>query len=137
VAGWGGHPARPVITFLIDENLSPALVRIANDFGFAAFHLVHRGWSSLDDPQVLRRVLDEDLTLVTNNWDDFRPMLGREAIHPGIVVIVPNVRRERQCELFAAALGAIRDHDPPLDMVNTVVAVEADGTVTRYAWPPE
>lgn len=127
--------SEPAITFLIDENLSPRLVQTAQAFGYVAFHLNHRGWSALTDPQVLRHVLDEDLTLVTNNWDDFRPMLGRVEVHAGIVVILPNVRRDRQIELFTAALSVIRDHDPPLDMVNTVLEVDADGTVVRYAWP--
>jgi predicted nuclease of predicted toxin-antitoxin system len=126
-----------VITFLIDENLSPSLVRTAYGFGYAAFHINHRGWSSLPDEAVRRHVLDEDLTLVTNNWDDFRPMLARATVHPGAVVILPNVRRERQVELFTAALSAIRDHDPPLDMVNTVLEVDADGTVVRYSLPDD
>lgn len=64
-------------------------------------------------------------------------MLKRAEVHPGIVVILPNVRRERQVELFAAALREIRDADPPLDMVNTVLEVAADGTVTRYSLPAD
>lgn len=126
-----------MITFLIDENLSPQLTRTAQAFGHPAFHINHRGWSSLLDPQLLRRLLDEDLTLVTNNWDDFRPMLARAEVHPGAVVILPNVRRERQIELFTAALSAIRDHHPPLDMVNTVLEVDEDGRVVRYSLPDE
>jgi len=78
-----------------------------------------------------------DLTLVTNNWDDFRPMLARTTVHPGAIVILPNVRRERQIELFTAALSAIRDHDPPLDMINTVLEVDANGTVVRYSMPDD
>ena len=124
-----------MLTFLIDENLSPVLVEIAQAFGHVAFHINHRGWSSLKDPQLLRRLLDEDLTLVTNNWDDFRPMLARAAIHAGIVVILPNVLRRRQVELFTAALLAIQEH--ALDMVNTVLEVGVDGTVTRYRLPEE
>lgn len=123
-------------TFLIDENLSPRLVQTANTAGHVAFHVNHRGWSSMKDPAVFRHLLDEDLTLVTNNWDDFRPMLGRAEVHPG-VVILPNVRRDRQIELFTLALEVIAGSDPPLDMVNTALDVAADGTVTRYSWPPE
>jgi hypothetical protein len=48
-------------------------------------------------------MMDEDLTLVTNNWIDFRPMLERLEVHPGVVVILPTVRRERQMELFPRA----------------------------------
>ena len=126
-----------MISFLIDENLSPLLVATAQGFGHLAFHINHRGWSSMKDPQVLRQLLDEDLTLVTNNWDDFRPMLARAEVHAGVVVILPNVRRDRQVELFCAALSVIRDHAPPLDMVNTVLEVDADGTVVRYSMPNE
>lgn len=111
------------------------MVETAAAFGYAAFHVAHRGWSALPDPDVLRRTLDEDLTLVTNNWIDFRPMLERLEIHPGAVVILPNVRRERQMELFAAALAAIHEHDPPLDMINTVLQVDADGTVVMFPLP--
>lgn len=124
-----------MLTFLIDENLSPVLVETAQASGFVAFHTNHRGWSSLKDPQLLRRLLEEDLTVVTNNWDDFRPMLAREVVHAGIVVILPNVLRARQIELFTAALLAIQEN--ALDMVNTVLEVDADGTVTKYFLPPE
>lgn len=110
-------------------------MKTAAAFGHAAFHVAHRGWASLDDPGVLRHVLDEDLTLVTNNWVDFRPMLERLEVHPGIVVILPNVRRERKMELFTAALAAIHAHEPPLDMINTVVQVDAGGTVTMFPLP--
>ena len=124
-----------MIQFLIDENLSPRLVETANAFGYNAYHVAHRGWSSLKDPEVLQRILSEDLTIVTNNWIDFRPMLQREEVHPGIVVILPNVRRERQIELFTAALGIIRGHDPPVDMVNTVLEVDTEGIVVMYQMP--
>jgi predicted nuclease of predicted toxin-antitoxin system len=124
-----------LIRFLIDENLSPRLVETAASFGYAAFHVAHRGWSSLPDPQVLRHVLDEDLTLVTNNWIDFEPMLKRLELHPGAIVILPNVRRERQMELFAITLAALDEHDPPVDMINTVLQVDADGTVIMYPLP--
>jgi hypothetical protein len=62
-------------------------------------------------------------------------MLGREPVHPGAVVIFPNVRRERQIEPFAAALLAIGEHDPPLDPVNTVLEVDAESTVVMYPMP--
>lgn len=45
-------------------------------------------------------------------------MVGRTELHPGIIAILPNVRRERQIVLFTAALSEIQAHDP-LDLVNT------------------
>jgi predicted nuclease of predicted toxin-antitoxin system len=122
-----------LIHFLIDENLSPRLVNAANELGYVAFHVVHRGWAALTDAQLFRRMRDEDLTLVTNNWLDFEPMLRREELHAGAVVILPAVRRDRQVELFRAAVEAIGREE--LDMVNTAVTVDARGRVTRFQIP--
>ncbi|HEX6039565.1 DUF5615 family PIN-like protein [Longimicrobium sp.] len=123
-----------MIQFLVDECLSPGLLDVAREHGFNAYHVTQRGWGSDSDPQLLGRILAEDLTFVTNNWKDFRPMISRTDVHPGVVAILPNVRRERQMALFAAALAEICG--AALDMVNTVLEVGAEGTVTRYALPP-
>jgi hypothetical protein len=63
-------------------------------------------------------------------------MISRAELHPGVVAILPNVRKERQMVVFAAALAVITSADPPLDMVNTVLEVSADGSVERYDLPP-
>lgn len=126
-----------MIQFLVDECLSPGLLDVARAHGFNAYHVARRGWESNSDPELLARILDEDLTLVTNNWKDFRPMISRTELHPGVIAILPNVRRERQMALFAAAIAEIWSADPPLDMVNTVLEVDAYGHVERYALPPD
>jgi predicted nuclease of predicted toxin-antitoxin system len=123
------------IHFLIDECLSPALVALAHAFGHAAAHVNHRGWSGWPDARLLHRLLDEDLTLVTNNDRDFKPMLARTGLHPGVVVL-PNVRRTVQLRLFGLALEAIHRPDLPLDMINTVVEVDASGSVSVLDLPP-
>jgi hypothetical protein len=79
-------------------------------------------------------IREESLTLITNNWRDFEPMLRREEVHPGAIVI-PNVPRAGQIAAFERALRAIEATDPPLDMVNTVVEVEESGEVRVYALP--
>lgn len=124
-----------MIQLLIDECLSPALVDTAAAFGYAAYHVTRRGWGSLSDPQLLSRLLDENLTFVTNNWRDFRPMIARTEVHPGIIAILVNVRRTEQVELFSAALRFIAAATPPLDMVNTVLEVDGEGRVQQYALP--
>jgi predicted nuclease of predicted toxin-antitoxin system len=128
--------AAGVIQFLIDECLSPALLEVAREHGCNAYHVTQRGWAAFSDAQLLAHMLDQDLSLVTNNWKDFRPMVGRTELHPRIIAILPNVRRERQVVLFTAALAEIRSHDPPLDLVNTVLEVDADAQVTRHTLPP-
>ena len=123
-----------MIQFLIDECLTPMLVDVANEFGHVAFHVLHRRWEGSADPVLLRFLRAEGLTLVTNNWHDFEPLLRREEIHAGAIVI-PNVPRAEQIVAFELALRAIRSADPPLDMINTVVEVDRGGEVRVYPLP--
>lgn len=123
-----------MIQFLIDECLTPRLVEVANRKGYVAHHVQYRDWKSWTDHALLAAIRDEDLTLVTNNWKDFEPMLRREEVHPGAVVL-PNVPRAGQIEAFELALLAIQKSDPPLDMVNTVVEVDESGTARVYPLP--
>lgn len=123
-----------MIRFLIDECLTPRLVEVANQFGYLAYHVQYRQWKSKDDDVLLAFARDESLTIVTNNWKDFEPMLRREEIHPGAVVI-PNVPRAEQIAAFERALRAIQATDPPLDMVNAVVEVAESGEVRVYPLP--
>lgn len=123
-----------MIQFLIDECLTPRLVEVANRFGYVAHHVQYRDWKSRTDHALLACILDEDLTIVTNNWKDFEPMLRRDEVHPGAVVI-PNVPRVGQIDAFELALLAIQTVDPPLDMVNLVIDVDEDGTVRGYPLP--
>jgi predicted nuclease of predicted toxin-antitoxin system len=123
-----------VIQFLVDECLTPKLVEVANRFGYVAHHVQYRQWKSREDQALLAFIRAEDLTIVTNNWRDFEPMLRREEVHPGAVVL-PNVPRQAQIAAFELALAAITAVDPPLDMVNTVIEVAESGEVRVYPLP--
>lgn len=91
---------------LVDECLSTHLVAAAHDAGFEAYHVAHRGWSGKADAQILEHLIDRDLVLVTNNRDDFLDLVEGAELHPGLIVIVPNVRRADQIRLFRHALTA-------------------------------
>jgi len=83
----------------------------------------------------MEEVAKSDWVLVTNNAVEFRGRYRQVALHPGVVFIVPNVRRPRQIELFEAALSDI-EADP--DLVNTALDVAFDGAeivVRRYPLP--
>lgn len=123
-----------MIQFLIDECLTPRLVEVANRFGYAAHHVQYRQWKSRKDDALLAVIRAEDLTIVTNNWKDFEPMLRREEVHPGAIVL-PNVPRQAQIAGFELALLAISAANPPLDMVNTVIDVAENGEVKVYPLP--
>lgn len=113
--------------FLIDEGLSPELVAVAHGAGYEAYHVAHRGWSGETDASILARVIGEELVLVTNNRDDFLSLMGGVDIHPGLIVVVDNVRRKEQRELFARALEAV---GAMTSLINKVIEIGADGTVS-------
>lgn len=123
-----------MIQFLFDEDVTPALRDAANVRGYNAHHVQYRGWKGRKDSQILKRMLEEDLTLVTGNWRDFRPMLERKEIHPGAISL-PDVPRAQQIRLFNAAVDLIEDSEPPLDMVNTVLLVKEDATIQVFTIP--
>ena len=113
--------------FLIDECLHTSLVEEAHAAGYVADHVAHRGLGGLKDWELMDVIRREEYTFVTNNRADFLRLHGKEALHPGVIVIVPNVVPAEQRELFKAAL----DHIGSRDMTNTVVEVQFVGAEVR------
>jgi hypothetical protein len=112
--------------------VSPLLVQVANDFGYPATFIHHRNWGSLKDEQICPRLLEDDLTLVTNNREDWAELLGNSELHPGLVVIRENVPRARQIAFFAQCLLALSALP---SIVNTVIEVDKDGAVAVFDLP--
>ena len=110
--------------FLIDECLSPALVRIAQQSGHEAYHLAHLGRAGAEDWEIVALAIARDLILVTNNASDFRRLYAAQELHPGLVILVPNAEREMQRQLFHAALGRLREIGDP---VNRALEVDRRG----------
>lgn len=117
---------------LIDECLSPALVTVAYDAGFEAYHVPHRGWAGYTDGQLLREILREEFVLVTNNRDDFLELIKGLEVHSGLIVLVDNVRQSVQFDLFAIALSSAMALP---SMINRVVEIDRSGNVSCYALP--
>jgi predicted nuclease of predicted toxin-antitoxin system len=111
------------VTLLIDECLHTSLVTVAHSAGHSAGHVSHRGLSGLKDWQLMRVIREEEYTFVTNNRSDFLDLHGKEPLHAGVIVIVPNVIPAQQRELFAAA----PKHIGTRDLTNAVVEVRFVG----------
>jgi len=120
------------VKLLVDECLSPALAAVAHAQGCEAYHVAHRGWAGLSDPQLLKHLIHKDLVLVTNNRDDFLALVGGTEVHPGLIVLVDNVRRSEQIVLFSIALGVASTLP---SMINKVIEVRADGSFVTYDLP--
>jgi predicted nuclease of predicted toxin-antitoxin system len=121
--------------FLIDECLHTSLARVAHDAGHSCDHVSFLGLSGRKDRQLMARIRSDEYTFVTNNRTDFTNLYADEELHPGLIIIVPNVTPARQRELFEAALT----HIGTQNLINAVVEVSfADGAATcsEYSYPP-
>lgn len=134
--------------FLIDECLSPELVRIAHERGHGeASHVVWLGLSGLKDWELKPIILNGDWTFVTKNSVDFRGPKDRPgsrgqysdvALHAGLICLngPPGMNLDMQIELFEQALLEL-DHGD--DLVNQVLEVTLEDEdalrIVRYALP--
>jgi predicted nuclease of predicted toxin-antitoxin system len=119
--------------FLIDECLSPDLVSAARVRGHDAGHVAHLGKAGFKDWYLLPFIIQNDLIFVTNNARDFRRLYADLEVHPGLVIILPSVKQPEQEQLFTLAMAAI---EAERDIVNVMVEVDEQGTVTLIPWPP-
>jgi predicted nuclease of predicted toxin-antitoxin system len=117
------------VKLLIDECLHTSLVKVATDRLYEAYHVVHLGMSSLKDHELMLRIRDQDFTLVTNNAIDFRRLFQKEQIHPGLVIVVPNVPPAIQRALLETVLDYISDRD----LVNRAIEIKLTGDTSEIS----
>jgi len=123
------------VKFLVDECLHTSLVAVAQDRGHDCFHVNWLGLSAESDWNLMPRIIEGDFTFVTNNARDFRKLYAKEALHAGLVIIVPQVLPSRQRELFHVVLDALREME---QLVNEAIEIAIEGDIailTRYALP--
>lgn len=110
--------------FLIDECLSIDLVAIANEAGYGAEHVAHIGKAGWKDWNVAAYARAGDFILVTNNAGDFRRLYATTPLHAGLIIIIPNVSRSAQRQVFQMALAELAIAGEP---VNRVLEVDIEG----------
>ncbi len=115
--------------FLIDECLHESLVGLAHAAGFEATHVNRLGFSGQPDWALAERIVEDEFTFVTNNRVDFIQLLRKMELHPGLVVLVPNVVPALQRALFGGAIQYLAGRD----LVNTVLEVSLEGETVRCA----
>jgi predicted nuclease of predicted toxin-antitoxin system len=119
--------------FLIDECLSPDLVAAAHTRGHFATHVVFRNLQGSEDPDLMPVITAEGFVFVTNNGRDFLNLYENLAIHPGLVIIVPNgLKARQQVKVFNDVLDVI---EPRADLINKLVIVDAAGRIEIVDWP--
>jgi predicted nuclease of predicted toxin-antitoxin system len=121
--------------FLIDECLHESLVGLAHAAGFEATHVNHLGLSGRPDWVLADRIVKGEFTFVTNNRADFIQLFGEMDLHPGLIVLVPNVVPAMQRALFQAAIQYLAGRD----LVNSVIEACLEAKTVRcveYEFPP-
>jgi len=72
-------------------------------------------------------IAEKDWVLVTSNAIEFRGRYREIELHPGVVFLLPAVRRPEQVKLFEAALDHIQPHP---DLINRALDVSFDADRT-------
>ena len=118
--------------FLIHEWLHKGLVKVAHASGHEAYHVVDLGKAGAKDYQLREIIVKEEFVFVTNNAKDFKRLFEKTELHPGLVIIVPNVRQAVQDDLLRSALEKIARLP---SLVNKVVEAWSEDDVRIYEMP--
>ncbi|MGO9607449.1 MAG: DUF5615 family PIN-like protein [Candidatus Binataceae bacterium] len=120
----------------IDECLSPQLATRLNKTGHHdAIHPLHVGRRGEPDHRVLERCIAEDRVIVTENARDFRRLIGKVEIHPGLIIL-PAIDREGTWRLLQNAIAHLERRGKPSDvMVNHVLEIDELGAITLQPLP--
>lgn len=121
-----------MLRFLIDECLSPELAGVAKERGHGALHVTWVNRAGYSDRSLMPYVLDGEYTLVTNNGADFRALYRSLAVHPGLIVILPSLRKAGQIAVFERFLDHVAERP---DLINKLVTLDADGDMTMSDFP--
>ena len=121
-----------MIKLLIDECLSASLVAVARERGVVADFGPYVGMAGWQDWNIIRFAFENDYVVVTNNRRDFLKGYLRQELHSGLVIIVPNVEREPQIQLFSQVLDHLAGmNDLP---TNKIIEVLGDGSIHVREW---
>jgi len=135
--------------FLVDECLSPELVKLAHARGYGeSMHVVWLGRAGLKDWELKPLILDGDWTFVTRNSVDFRGPTDKPGVrgqyagvqlHAGLICLngpSDGMNLDMQLELFEQALDELQANPDLINQVLEVTCEEASIMIRRY-WLPE
>lgn len=97
--------------FLLDQNLSPALVALLVEAGHDTVHIRDLGLSRAPDERVMARAVDDDRVLISSDTD-FGELLSRSNADAPSVLLLRRQSGRRATEiadLIVANLDAIAD----------------------------
>jgi predicted nuclease of predicted toxin-antitoxin system len=112
---------------LLDENISPALVRRLAEFGVYAQAVSHVGLSGRADHIVWKYALDRGFAVVTMNARDFIELLN-VPLHPGLILLRESgLSRQEQSERIKPVVDYVRSSGDQDFLLNKLVEVTGAG----------
>ena len=124
--------------FFVDECLSPRLAHWLAGRGFDAIRARDVGRLGERDDTVRDRCIAEDRIIVTQNAGDFRRLVGRVELHPGLIIL-PATAVAVSISPMTFALAHIESAsagNPRNWTSNRVVEIDEEGRAGSEALPP-
>jgi len=112
-----------MIRLLLDENISPALVRLLADIGAYSQSVPHVGLSGRADHAVWQYALDHDFAVVTTNARDFIELLDAP-LHPGLIVLRESgLSRQEQWERLIPVVEHVKKSGDEDFLLNKLIEI--------------
>ena len=116
-----------MIRLLLDENISPALVRLLADLGVYSQSVPHVGLAGQTDHVVWQYALDHDFAVVTTNARDFIELLDAP-VHPGLIVLRESgLSRQEQWERLRPVVEHIKKSGDEDFLLNKLIEITGVG----------
>jgi predicted nuclease of predicted toxin-antitoxin system len=113
------------VRLLLDENVSPRIVRQLIAAGHDVYHVRDRGLTGHSDHVIWRRAIDESRILVTINARDFVRLAEREELHGGLITFPSGSTPDQQLALIERAINEFSTGSP----IGRWLDVAEDGTI--------
>lgn len=116
-----------MMRLLLDENISPALVRLLAQVDVYSQSVPHVGLAGRPDHVICQYALDHDFAVVTTNARDFIALLD-VPVHPGLIVLRQSgLSRAEQWEWLKPVLEFVKKSGDEDFLLNKLIEVTGVG----------
>jgi predicted nuclease of predicted toxin-antitoxin system len=116
-----------MIRLLLDENISPALVRLLAGLDVYSQSVPHVGLAGRADHVVWQYALDHDFAVVTTNARDFIVLLDAP-VHPGLIVLRESgLSRQEQWERLVPVIEHVKKSADEDFLLNKFIEITGVG----------
>ena len=116
-----------MIRLLLDENISPALVRLSADLGVYSQSVPHVGLAGRADQVIWQYALDHDFAVVTTNARDIIELLDGP-VNPGLIVLRESgLSRQEQWERLVPVIEHVKKSGDEDFLLNKLIEITGVG----------